>query len=79
MFTVVGRGITAGMVPHLADQPGCDFIVAAGAAIHGHEMGTEAGAKAFRQPSGGVVEGVNIRDAAKKHRELDVALKTWGV
>jgi ribulose 1,5-bisphosphate carboxylase large subunit-like protein len=63
------RGVTAGKVPYLADQPGHDFIVGAGAAIHGRVRGPEAGATAFRQSIGEAVEGVNIRDAAKKHRE----------
>ena len=25
------------------------------------------------------MEGADVRDAAEKHRELDVSLKTWGV
>jgi ribulose 1,5-bisphosphate carboxylase large subunit-like protein len=79
MFTMVSGGVKAGMVPYLADQPGYDFIVGTGAAIHGHVMGPEAGATASRQSTGGAVEGVNIRDAAKKQRERDVALKIWGV
>jgi 2,3-diketo-5-methylthiopentyl-1-phosphate enolase len=42
-------------------------------------MGPRAGATAFRQSIDAVMEGADVRDAAKKHRELDVSLKTWGV
>jgi 2,3-diketo-5-methylthiopentyl-1-phosphate enolase len=79
MFNMVGGGVTPGMVAYLADQLGYDFIVGAGAGIHGHVMGPKAGARAFRQAIDAVMEGVDVRDAAKKQRELDVALKTWGV
>jgi 2,3-diketo-5-methylthiopentyl-1-phosphate enolase len=61
------------------DQLGYDLIAGAGVGIHGQVMGPKAGAAAFRQSIDAVVEGVDIRDAAKKHRELDVSLKTWGI
>ena len=78
-FNMVGGGVTPGMVPYLADQLGYDFIVGAGAAIHGHVMGPKAGAAAFREAIDAVVEGTDLRDAARKNRELDLALKTWGI
>lgn len=79
MFNMVGGGVTPGMVPYLVDQLGYDFIIGAGSSIHGHVMGPKAGALAFRQSLDAVMAGVDVRDAAKKHRELDVALKSWGV
>ena len=67
--------------PKPVDQLGYDLIAGAGAdvGIHGQVMGPKAGAAAFRQSIDAVVEGVDIRDAAKKHRELDVSLKTWSI
>jgi 2,3-diketo-5-methylthiopentyl-1-phosphate enolase len=79
MFNMIGGGVTPGMVPYLFDNLGYDFIAGAGAAIHGHVMGPRAGATAFRQSIDAIMEGADVRDAAKKHRELDVSLKTWGV
>ena len=70
MFNMVGGDVTPGIIPYLADQLGYDFIVGAGAALHGHVMGPKAGATAFRLPIDAAAEGVNIRDAAKKHRDL---------
>jgi len=79
MFNMVGGGVTPGMVPYLIDQLGYDFIVGVGAGIHAHVMGPKAGAMAFRQAIDAVMEGTSLPDAAKRHRELDVAIKTWGV
>ncbi|MDR3438274.1 RuBisCO large subunit C-terminal-like domain-containing protein [Telmatospirillum sp.] len=79
MFNMIGGGVTPGMVPYLADQLGTDFIVGAGAGIHGHPMGARAGAMAFRQVIDAVMDHIDIRDAGKKHPELQAAIDTWRV
>jgi 2,3-diketo-5-methylthiopentyl-1-phosphate enolase len=78
-LNMVGGGVTPGMVPYLIDQLGYDFFFGVGAGIHGHVMGPKAGATAFRQAIEAVMDGVSLQDAARKHRELDVAIKTWGI
>ncbi len=78
-FNMVGGGVTPGMVPYLIDQLGYDFIIGVGAGIHAHVMGPKAGAIAFRQAIEAVMEGTKLQEAAKRHRELDVAIKTWGL
>ncbi len=79
MFNMVGGDVTIGIVPYLVGQLGYDFIVGASAVIHGRVMGPKAGAIEFRLSIGAAVECVNIKDAAKKHRELNALLKAWGV
>lgn len=72
-----GGGLHAGMVGlHLADL-GIDHAFGAGGAIHGHPMGTTAGAQAIRQAIDAVVAGRPLAEAAREHAELAVALESW--
>lgn len=78
-FTMVGGGVTPGMVPYLMQNLGNDFIIGAGAGIHAHPMGPKAGGKAFRAAIDAVMHGVDIRKAAETSPELQAALDVWGV
>ena len=42
-------GMHAGLIDHLVDKVGVDFLANSGGAVHGHPMGTTAGARAMRQ------------------------------
>jgi 2,3-diketo-5-methylthiopentyl-1-phosphate enolase len=46
-------------------------------AIHGHPMGAEAGAKAFRQAIDAVIDGKDLNEYAKTREELKSALEKW--
>ena len=56
---------------------GKDFVIQAGGGIHGHTEGTVFGAKAVRQAVDATLQGVSLKDYAKTHKELQVALKLW--
>tara|TARA_Y100000741_G_scaffold341366_1_gene303617 strand:- start:523 stop:708 length:186 start_codon:yes stop_codon:yes gene_type:complete len=57
-----------GLVQAIVKKFGNDFIANVGGAIHGHPMGTLAGAKAMRQ------------SIDKTHgSEYETAIKTWGL
>ena len=58
---------------------GNDIIIQAGGGIHGHEMGTGAGAKAMRQAVDSVMGGVPVKEYSKQHQELAIAIKKWKV
>jgi 2,3-diketo-5-methylthiopentyl-1-phosphate enolase len=73
-----GGGVHPGMVPILHGDLGNDFIVGAGGAVHGHPMGPAAGAMALRQAIDAVVAGKTLGEVAEVHRELQIALQTWG-
>ena len=75
----VVAGTHPGLVQKLISELGTDIILGAGGSIHGHPMGAVAGAKAFRQAIDAVMKGVELRKYAEDHKELDVALKIWGV
>lgn len=79
IFNLAGGGVTPGMVPYLMGKLGLDFVIGAGAAIHGHPMGPGAGASAFRQAIQAVLSGDDIAKASEDKPELKVALERWGI
>ncbi len=74
---VAGGGLHAGMVPRLVADLGIDFALAAGGGVHGHPMGTAAGARAIRQAFDAAVRGESLAEAGKEHGELSAALQKW--
>jgi 2,3-diketo-5-methylthiopentyl-1-phosphate enolase len=77
-FSMPGGGTTQGHVEDIVKKFGIDVIIASGAGIHGHPMGTRAGAKAFRQAIEAVVKDIPVDKAAKENSELRAALEMWG-
>ncbi|MFB0543942.1 MAG: type III ribulose-bisphosphate carboxylase [Candidatus Bathyarchaeia archaeon] len=77
VLPVASGGLHPGLVPDLVHIFGKDFVIQAGGGIHGHPGGTAAGAMAMRQAVGSVMEGYSLKEFAKEHEELAVALKTW--
>jgi len=71
-------GITQGMVEKCMKEAGNDILIGSGGGIHSHPDGPTAGAKAFRQAIDAVMQGKNVKEAAKDHKELGVALGVWG-
>jgi len=78
-FSLVGGGVTPGMVPYLIENIGNEMVIGVGAGIHAHPMGPKAGAMAFRQSIDATMKGINITEAAKNHPELAAAIKMWGI
>lgn len=74
---VASGGLHPGLVPALIEFFGKDVVIQAGGGIHGHRDGTMAGAKAMRQAVEATLENVPLREFAKKHKELKVALEIW--
>ncbi|MFH1105776.1 MAG: type III ribulose-bisphosphate carboxylase [Candidatus Aenigmatarchaeota archaeon] len=72
---VASGGLHAGMVPELIRIFGNDFVIQAGGGIH--SLGTVAGAKSMRQAVDAVLDGIALRDYAKNHKELGLALKKF--
>ncbi|MDR0599074.1 MAG: hypothetical protein LBG84_03195 [Treponema sp.] len=79
MLPFIGGGVIAGLVPTLLEDGGNDILLGVGAGIHGHPMGPTAGAVAFRQAIDTTLKGLSLREAAKSHEELRVALEKWGL
>jgi len=71
-------GITQGMVEKTMKEAGMDILIGSGGGIHSHPGGPKKGAIAFRQAIDAVMQGIPVKNYAKDHQELGVALGTWG-
>jgi len=78
VFPVASGGIHPGLVPANFEALGKDCVINAGGGIHGHPLGTRAGAAAMRQAMDACVNGIPLEEYAETHKELEVALKHWG-
>ncbi len=78
VFPVSSGGMHPGLVPANMKFMGNDVIIQMGGGIHGHPKGTRAGARAARQAVDAVMKGYTLKEYAKKHEELALALKKWG-
>jgi 2,3-diketo-5-methylthiopentyl-1-phosphate enolase len=74
-----GGGIHPGMLPVLIGDLGTDWIIGAGGGVHGHPMGATAGAVAFRQAIDAMMAKVPLENAMREHKELKMAIDTWGI
>ena len=79
ILAVCSGGLHAGMVQKLASFMGKDIVVQAGGGVHGLAGGTRAGARALRDAVEAVGKNIPMQTYAKTHKELDLALKTWGL
>ena len=77
VLPVASGGLYPSLVPALMEFFGKDFVIQAGGGIHGHKDGTAAGAKAMRQAVEATLKRINLKEFAKKHKELKAALETW--
>jgi len=77
-FSICSGGLYPGALPKLISTMGDNIICQAGAGVHAHPLGTEAGARAMRQALDAYYEQVDLKDYAKDNKELDVAVKRWG-
>jgi ribulose-bisphosphate carboxylase large chain len=77
VMPVASGGLHPGLIPALMDTFGRDFVIQAGGGIHGHADGTQKGATAVRQAVNAVMDGQNLEEYAKTHKELKVALELW--
>ncbi len=78
VFPVASGGLHPGLLPRLFSIMGTDIVIQVGGGIHGHPKGTYAGTKAVRQAIDAYLQGIDIREYAKKHKELKQALDKFG-
>jgi ribulose-bisphosphate carboxylase large chain len=75
---VASGGIHPSLVPANLDAFGIDIVLQAGGGIMAHPMGIRAGARAMVQAMEASLKGISLREYAKNHEELKVALNTFG-
>ena len=77
VLPVASGGLHPGLVPALMSFFGKDFVIQAGGGIHGHSGGTFSGATAMRQAVDATLQSISLKQYAKTHKELQIALKLW--
>ncbi|MFX1294091.1 MAG: RuBisCO large subunit C-terminal-like domain-containing protein [Promethearchaeota archaeon] len=75
-FPMPSGGITVEMVDKCINALGPDIIIGSSGGIHAHPNGPISGAKSFRQAIDAVMQGSKIKNYAKDHKELGIALGT---
>jgi len=78
VLPVASGGLSPLHIPELMEILGKDMVYQFGGGCHGHPDGTEAGARAIRQSISSVLEGYDLKEYAKDHKELARALEKWG-
>lgn len=79
VFPVASGGIYPAKVAGNLDGYGIDCIVQAGGGVHGHPDGTTAGARAMVQAVEAWQRQIPVKEYAKDHKELETAIKFWGL
>lgn len=77
VFPIASGGLHAGSVPKLMELLGTDIVIQAGGGVHG--LGTRVGAASMRQAVEAVMNGIPLKDFAKNHKELKLAIDRWGI
>lgn len=77
IFGVASGGVHPKLVKNIIKIMGNDIILQAGGGIHGHPLGTKAGAKAMRQAVDVVIKKRFLKEYLKSHEELRLAFKEW--
>ncbi len=75
---VPAAGIHAGLIPTIMNDLGADIMMGAGAAMHAHPDGLEAGVQALRQAAEAWLLGQPLAKYAETHKELASSLAVWG-
>lgn len=78
VLAVSSGGLHPGHVPFLVKHLGKDIVIQMGGGVHGHPQGTLAGAKAARQAVDATMKKIPLKEYAKDHKELRVAIKKFG-
>ncbi len=77
-FAVCSGGIHAGVLQKLVRVMGKDIIAQAGGGVGAHPLGVEAGAKSMRQAVDAIMKKIDLKEYAKTHKELKLAINRWG-
>lgn len=78
LFPVASGGLHPLMIPDLYKYFGNDIIFQFGGGVHAHPKGTLYGARAVKQALEATLKGISLKNYAKNHEELKIAIKKWG-
>jgi ribulose-bisphosphate carboxylase large chain len=78
-LAVASGGLQPGSIPLLLKRMGKNIAMMFGGGVHANVYGTKAGAMAVRQSLYATLKGIPLQKYAMKHKELEFAVKKWGV
>lgn len=78
VMPVCSGGMHPGLVEALVKVAGKNIQVQAGGGVAGHPLGVRAGAMAMAQAVEAAHLGIGLKEYAKDHEELRLALEKWG-
>lgn len=78
VLPVSSGGLHPGILPTVMHILGNDCTLLVSGGIHGHPKGTRSGAVAAMQAIEATMEGIDLKDYAIDHKELQQALEKWG-
>lgn len=78
VLAVASGGLHPVSAPEVIARMGTNIVLQFGGGIHGHPNGTTAGAMAARQAVDSAMEGIPVREYARHHLELALAVHKWG-
>jgi len=77
VLSVSSGGLHPGHIPFLIKHLGNDLVLQFGGGLHGHKLGTGAGARAIRQSLDATMRNIPLKKYAENHSELRIALEQW--
>jgi len=77
-LAVASGGLSPLSLPPVMAAMGNNIVMQFGGGCHGHPQGTLKGAIAIRQALDATLKGVSLKEYAKDHIELRLAIKKWG-
>lgn len=78
VMSVSSGGLHPGLIPDIMKMLGNDIVIQAGGGVHGHPLGSRAGAMAVRQAIEASINGIALDEYSETHKELKAALAHWG-
>ncbi|VVB88364.1 Ribulose bisphosphate carboxylase [uncultured archaeon] len=77
VLPVSSGGLHPGLLPAVMNILGNDCMLLVSGGIHGHPKGTRAGAAAAMQAIEAAMNGIDLKEYAGSHKELQQALDKW--
>ena len=78
VMPVCSGGVHPGLVDEIVRRAGKNVQIQAGGGVAGHPKGVRAGAMGMSQAVDAAFLGIPPEEYARDHRELAIALETWG-
>jgi ribulose-bisphosphate carboxylase large chain len=77
VLPIASGGLHPGLIPNVIGTLGRDIGILVSGGIHGHPNGTRSGAIACMQSIEATMQDIPIKEYAKSHYELQLALEKW--